>query len=176
VTRSVLRSVVVVAAAAVLVAGCGTPEAGAAATVGDRRISVSEVQSATADIQKLYGPNQPVPQSSVLFLLAAAPYLQSAATKINAGASLDEARATFGDKVPHPSQAALQVIQANLVISNLQNLGQERAAPALQDVTQALVHDKLNVNPRYGSFDPQKGIEPVQPNWLSRSAVPTPAP
>jgi len=175
VIRSVVRSVVVAVAAAALLAGCGTPEAGAAATIGGRRISVQAVQSATEDIQKLYGPNQPVPQSSVLFLLAAAPYLQAEAVKLNAGASLDDARATFGEAVPHPSQAALTVIQANLVIAKLQKVGSEQASPALKQVTDALVRDKLTVNPRYGTFDPERGIESVQPNWLVTPAAPAPA-
>jgi len=171
VTRSLLRSVLVAGVAVTLVSGCGTPEAGSAATVGSRRISVQDVQSATADIQALYGPEQPVPQQSVLFLMAAAPYLETAAIKLQAGASIDDARTVFGTKVAHPSQAALQVIQANVIIANLQKLGNEQAGPALQEVTDSLQRDKLSVNPRYGTFDPQTGIKQVQPNWL-----PTPPP
>ena len=178
-TRSVLRSVLMAGVAVALVSACGTPEAGSAATVGSRRISVHDLQSATADIQALYGPDQPVPQQSVLFLMAAAPYLETAATKVQAGASLDDARNVFGTKVPNPSPAALEVIQANVIIANLQKLGTDKAGPALQEVTESLVRDKISVNPRYGTFDPENGIKQVQPNWLptpTPSASTTPAP
>jgi hypothetical protein len=172
VTRTVLRSVVVTSAVAVLMAGCGTPEAGSAATIGSRRISVHDVQSATADIQTLYGPDQPVPQRSVLYLLAAAPFIQSIASRSNAGTSVDDARQTFASKVSNPSPAALTVIQANTSLGKLDQLGGTQTTQLLREVTQDLSHAGFTVNPRYGTFDPTRGtLMQSQPNWL-----PTPSP
>jgi hypothetical protein len=182
VTRSVLRSVVVTGAAAVVLAACGTPGAGAAATVGGRRISVDDVQAATADIQALYGQNQPVPQRAVLYLLAAAPYIEQVATRRGAGTSPDEARKLFADRAPSmtPSEAALTVLEANNSLGKLDQLGAAATQDALAEVTRDLARDHLTVNPRYGSFDPQRGtLLPDQPNWLPAATAPpgpTPSP
>lgn len=166
-TRTVLRTVVATAAATLLLAGCGTPEAGAAATVGGRRISVQDVQTATAQIQQMYGPDQPVPQRSVLYLLAAAPYIQDIAVRDQAGTSLDDARQAFGDKVRDPSEAALTVVQANMALGRLDDLGNGKTEAALQEVTKDLARDHFTVSPRYGTFDAQRGsLLPDQPNWL----------
>ena len=176
-TRTVLRTVLATGVAAALLSGCGTPEAGSAATVGDRRISVSDVQSATADIQAVFGPDQPVPQRNVLFLLAAAPYIEDAASRSGAGVSLDDARTQFANKVADPSRAALVVIQANASLSRLDQLGQGRTQQVLVEITQCLAKDGFTVNPRYGTFDPQRGtMLSDQPNWLpTPSPTPTPA-
>jgi hypothetical protein len=172
VTRMGIRALLVAGAVAALTAGCGSTEAGSAATVGDRRISVQELQTATNDIQKLYGPNQPVPQRSVLFLLAAAPYLEAIAVPEDAGASLSDARKVFGETVPNPSHAALVVMQANTTLGNLDQLGNDKTTQALQQVSKSLADDHFTVNPRYGEFDPTRGsLLPEQPNWL-----PTPSP
>jgi hypothetical protein len=172
VTRTALRRVLVTGAVAVLMAGCGTPQAGAAATVGSRRISVSEVQSATSDFQVLYGPDQQVPERAVLYLLAAAPYLQVIAARSNAGTSVDDARKVFGSKVTHPSQAGLTVMEANTSLTRLDSLGGNATTDALTEVAKDLSRDGFTINPRYGSFDLTRGVlGSSQPNWL-----PTPPP
>jgi hypothetical protein len=177
VTRTVLRSVLVTTAVAVLMAGCGTPEAGSAATVAGRRIPVSDVQSATTDIQALYGPDQPVPQRSVVYLLAAAPYIQQVATRFRAGASTDDALAVFSGKVAHPSTAALTVIQANTSVSRISDLGQQQSVQALTEVNADLKRDGFTVNPRYGTFDPTRGSIGLETqDWITETATPTPTP
>jgi hypothetical protein len=179
VTRTVLRSVLVSGVAALVLAGCGTPEAGAAATVGGRRLSVADVQSATAQIQSLYGQNQPVSQRAVLYLLAAAPYIQDVATRQGAGSSADEARRIFTSKDPNltPSPAALAVLQANESLGKLDQFGPTATQNALGEVTRDLARDHFTVNPRYGTFDQNRGtLLPEQPNWLPVTATPSPAP
>jgi hypothetical protein len=181
VTRSVLRSVMVTmtvsAAVAALTAGCGTPEAGAAATVDGRRISIGDVQAATTDIQAYYGPAQPVAQTAVLYLLAAAPYIDDITSQYRTGASVDDARAFFAGKVAHPSSAALTVIRANLGIRRLDSVSQPQAEQALMEVNRDLVRDGFTVNPRYGTFDPAQGsIQLTNPDWLTQTAsTPSPA-
>jgi hypothetical protein len=179
VTRTVLRSVLVSGLAALVLAGCGAAEAGAAATVGGRRVTVGDLQSATADIQALYGQNQPVSQRAVLYLLAAAPYIQDVATLRGAGSSVDEARKIFTAKNPNlsPSPSSLTVLQANESLGKLDQLGAEATQQALAEVTQDLARGHFTVNPRYGTFDPQRGtLLPDQPNWLPATATPSPTP
>lgn len=171
-TRTGIRTLLVAGVLAGLLTGCGSTQAGAAATVGNRRISVADVQSATTDVQTLFGPTQPVSQTMVLFLLAAAPYVEDVAGRAGVGASDDDARRVFGTKVQHPSPAGLAVMRVNSSIEKLGQLDQAAGQQALSEVTRNLVRDHLKVNPRYGRFDPQRGrLLPDQPNWL-----PTPSP
>jgi hypothetical protein len=170
VTRTLLRGLLVATGVAVLLAGCGTTEAGAAAVVGGRRISVSEVQSATVDVQTLFGPQVPVSQRQVLYLLAAAPYIQDIATRYRVGASSDDALAVMAGKVANPSQAGIEVVRANYSLTLLQQLSQDQYDQVMAQVAKQLQQAGFTVNPRYGSFDPQRGgIAVLQPNWLTGS-------
>jgi hypothetical protein len=184
VTRTRIRTLVVLTTGVVaLIAGCGTPQAGSAAVVGNRRISVSDLQSATVDAQAFVGPSVAVTQRQVLYLLAASPFIEQIADRFGVGVSPDDARAAMAQSVPHPSSSGLAVIQANEALLAVQQLGNQEASLANTAITQGLVADKFTVNPRYGSFDTAIGrIAPIQPDWqptttpsASGSAV-TPSP
>ena len=82
---------IALALAATLLSACGSSQPGAAAVIGDRRISVAEVQSATADIAATF-PGQDVAPQQVLFFLISGPYIVDAAAKVNAGVTTSEAR------------------------------------------------------------------------------------
>jgi len=84
-------TVIALALAAALLSACGTSQPGAAAVVGDRRISVAEVESATSDIAATF-PGQDVAPQQVLFFLISGPYIVDAAAKVNAGVTAGEAR------------------------------------------------------------------------------------
>lgn len=176
-TRTVTRSLLVSIALAAILAGCGSTTAGSAAVVGDRRISVSDVQSATVDAQTWVGDGTQISQTQVLYLLAIAPYVQEIAVRNGAGATVDEARQTLATRVPNPSDAAVTVIRANISLTELQQqFGQEQTAQVLSEVTERLASDGFSVNPRFGDFDPASGrITPIQPNWLTGSE-PQPSP
>jgi len=181
VTRRGIAPLVAATGAALLLAGCQTPHAGAAAVVGDRRISVSDLQSATEDAQAYVdaqttaqgAQRTAVSQRQVLYLLAALPYIQDLATRDGVGVSESDARAALVSwKVPHPSHAGVQVVQANEALASVQQLGDAQAAQANDTITKSLVNAKFEVNPRYGTFNGAIGrIIPLQPNWL-----PTPSP
>jgi hypothetical protein len=172
VTRTRIRTLVVATGVVALIAGCGTPQAGSAAVVGTRRISVSELQAATVDAQAFVGPSVPVSQRQVLYLLAASPFIEQLADRFGVGVSADDARVAMARTVPHPSPSGIQVVQANEALLAVQQLGDQQASVANTIITKGLVADGFTVNPRYGTFNTAIGrIAPIQPNWQ-----PTPSP
>jgi len=189
VTGTRIRTLLVATGVAALLAACGTPHAGAAAVIGNRRISVSDLQSATQDAQAYVdaqtnaqgGQRTAVSQRQVLYLLAALPYIEQLATQAGVGVSEDDARSELRAwNVPNPSHAGVQVVQANAALAQLQQQGQSKAAEVNSEITDALKKDHLEVNPRYGTFNGSVGrIIPGQPNWLptpSSSAIPAATP
>jgi hypothetical protein len=174
-TRFARRAALTAAALSLPLAlgACGTPEAGSAAVVGNRRISVYEVQRATADIQA-YFPDQPVAQQQVLFFLISGPYIVDAAAQAGVGVSANDARTQLSTKLPLPSDPGVEVFQANEAITNISNLEATKQQAALASIKAAIVHDKVALNPRYGSFDTtQLKIVAAQQNWM---VTPSPSP
>ena len=74
-----LAAVALALPAALLLAGCGAAQAGAAAVVGDRRIPVTQVQDAHRDVSVLTGPDAGLSQADVLNWLILEPYIVEAA-------------------------------------------------------------------------------------------------
>jgi hypothetical protein len=176
----------VAAVLALTLSSCGTPQVGAAAVVGDRRITVAQVQSAYRDIVPLVGQDQQITQGQILNLLILGPYLTSAASAEGRGISTQDARLDIksagsvdADKV---SNSALEVWKANLANSALQT---DRTTEQVQATYQAigvrLKKDGVHVNPRYGAGIDYSNFSliPEQPDWLVTpkpvaSATPTP--
>jgi len=174
VTRTRIRTLLVATGVVALMAGCGTPTAGSAAVVGNRRISVSEVQAATVDAQAFVGPQVPVTQRQVLYLLAAADYIFPLADRFQVGVSADDARTAMAAAVPHASDAGVEVIRANQALLSVRQLGSQQQALADQLITQSLLADHFTVNPRYGTFNAALGrVVPFQPDWQVAAASPT---
>jgi len=194
--RSVLRPVVrgslvkrsrlVVAAVALavplLVSGCGTPTAGAAAVVGGRRITEADVQRGTADIQAYFGDKRQIRQDQVLYFLIVGPSLVEAANKAGVGASADDARTTLSTTLVSPSEPAVEALQASQALTNINGLDATANTPIVAKLIDTFKHLDVTVNPRYGSFaltkvDPEGAAE----NWIvggvtpSASASPSPA-
>lgn len=177
--------------AALSLSSCGTPVVGAAAVVNGKRISVGELQQATLDL-RAYAPPQAaasLTQSSVLLLLIIREPLHAALSSpaLRAGQSLDAARQALLPKVPHPSTAAVEALQAELEVEAIQQLGQQaqqtgQAATltalqqAIDSVRKQVAAQKVQVNPRYGKFDAsQLRFTPETPNWLvTATPIPTP--
>ena len=179
-TRTVTRtSLVSLGAAAVLtasLAGCGA-SAGSAAVVGGRRIAVSDVQSATVDVQQYVGQDMRIYPTRMLNFLAIGPYIDDLAEKHGVGISDEEARVELAAKVPHPSQAGVDVIRTNGELAGLQQrLGPEQASKDLSEVAQRLKADGLEVNPRFdGSPDQNTGQMMFErPSWLAPTPVQQP--
>lgn len=165
---------VAVAAAVVLGASaCTFTQTGAAAVVGDRRISTAELQRA------LTGLREGNPQFAevagldrlVLFDLIAEPYLLRAAEAQGLGVAESEAQAALPG-TPQAAPEALRVLRAQLALNRL-NQGQR--TEALQGVGTQLREAGVEVSPRYGRFDTQTlSITDQAPNWLVPTATPRP--
>ena len=82
---------------------CGTRQAGAAAVIDDRRITVDDVQMSTQQIRNLQGAEE-VTQDQVLLLLLAEPYAVDAASKANVGVSESDARTALEGSVSDPTR------------------------------------------------------------------------
>ena len=166
---------------ALTVSGCGTRESGAAAVVGDRRISVAAVQEAYQDIVPLVGQDQQISQGQILNLLILEPYLTQAAASLGRGVSAQDARLDMkaagtddSTKISHPG---LEVWRANLANSALQsNRPANEIQATYEGIGKQLKSVGVHVNPRYGAgLDyTDFSIVPERPNWLATSATPTP--
>jgi len=162
-----------------LVSGCDTRESGAAAVVGDRRISVAAVQDAYQDIVPLVGQDQQISQGQILNLLILEPYLTQAAAAEGRGVSAEDARLNMKSAgVSDPSKisnSALEVWRANLANSALQT---DRPTAEIQATYQGIGKQLksvgVHVNPRYGAgLDyTDFSITPEKPNWLAGSSTP----
>lgn len=157
---------------AVTTAACGSASAGAAAVVDGQRISVSDVQQATQDIQAFAG--QQVQQSQVLYFLIIGPSLVKAAAQAGVGVSPDDARTQLVTKVAEPSDAAVAAIQANEALSRLTSLPEDKSKPIMDSLIKQIGAADIEVNPRYGGFDSKQVIMvPAEQNWLVPPAAPS---
>ena len=172
-TRTLRRLVVAIAVpVALLVAGCGTPQSGAAAVVGDRRIPISEVQDAYRDITVLVGQDLQATQADMLTFLILEPFLTKAAADAGQGVSEDDATKVFDEvreRLPNPSPGALLVARAVAARERLQStLPADQVQRVFEGIIKELQAEKVEINPRYGgSFDyNQLVVVPGSDNWL----------
>src|SRR5947209_3347716 len=101
-----------------LLAACGTNQAGAAAIVGNRRITVDDVQTATEQVRGLVTDPSQITQQLVLGWLIANPYAVQVAGEQGKGVSRNDAlkifqQAHFTDSSggTTPSEAAVSAVQ-----------------------------------------------------------------
>lgn len=160
------RVAVAVLAAAVattpLLAGCGTTQAGAAAIVGDHRITVDEVQTATEQLKGLVQDPTQITQELVLGWLIANPYAVQVASEHGKGVSRADAltffqQAHFTNSAggSTPSESAISAVQSAYALQLLAG-GQTdptTAKKAVDEILADLKNAKVRVNPRYGTFD-----------------------
>jgi hypothetical protein len=161
-----------------LVAGCSGHEAGAAAVVGDRRISIAQVQSAYTDVIPLVGQDAQFTQTSILNWLILEPYLTQEAAHEGKGISAQDAELEFGkvEGAPSdPSTAGVDVVRAILARGAIfsSDKSTEQLTQLMAGLTAQLKADGVQVNPRYGSgIDfADSSIVQSQPNWLKPAAV-----
>jgi len=167
---------------AVTLSGCGTiSQAGAAAVIGDRRISVSDVQDGYNDIVPLVGQDAGVTQAQILNLLILEPYLTDAAADLGLGVSDQDARLSIsssgsvdGDDL---SAAGVEVWRANLANTALQtDRSTKEIAATYASIEKELKAADVEINPRYGDGIDYSTFTLTQstPNWISSTDTATP--
>jgi hypothetical protein len=155
--------------------GCG--QSGVAGKAGDRSVTVSQVQHATASL-KAADPTTfgSVTDAQVVSLLLLAPYAEKAASAAGKGVSDDTVREELlsnaqqsGAKGVDPSKldpGALELLRGYFSLGSLETLQQQQVVTAFEAA-------HVKIAPRYGTFDPKTGnVTPASPNWMK----PTPTP
>lgn len=148
---------------ALVTAGCGTTEAGRAATVDGRVITEDQVRTARSEINKAF-PDANLTASDVLYRLIQAPYVIDYVAKQGAPQSASVARASF-PATDDPSDEAVELLRGQFARQAVENAGQQVPADLLAKA-------EVVVNPRYGTFDPaQAELTASQPDWVKPAAT-----
>lgn len=172
--RLALTSLVL--ACGVALAGCGSSEVTevgqseprtAAATIGDRTVSVGDVQAATEGTNSFIqqqGGQQLLGSRDIIGTLLYAPEIMTTARE--SGMSVPSAAAVERvldqldiDKAP----ATVEFIRAQSV--------REQMTPEQVQAAIDSAEGEVSVNPRYGTFDADQGIVDSEPNWLADAAA-----
>ena len=180
-TLSVRRSVAALAVGAALVlAGCGGPSGpDRAAVVDGRVIPETAVQSATTEVNSM-DPGllqAKLTPTGTLTALIQAPVVLTYLDGLGVKVSDSVARADAQKRgVENPSDSTLEIIKFASAIGLAQNEGKLTDTDA-QALTQQLQGLSVDVNPRYGTFDPQTATVALKtPDWLKPNSEPTPTP
>lgn len=158
------------------VSACG--QAGLAGKAGDRSVTITQVQHATASLKRAdpttFGT---VTDAQVVSLLLLAPYAEKAASAAGKGVSDDQVREELlsnaqqsGAKNVDPGKldsGALDLLRGYFSLGALETVQQ-------QQVVTAFEASHVKIAPRYGTFDAKTGnVLPPNPNWMKPTATPT---
>jgi hypothetical protein len=169
--------------AALVLAGCGGPAGpDRAAVVDGRVISETAVQSAMSEINSMNPAllQDKLTPTGTLTALVQAPvvlsYLSDLGVKVSDSVATADAQKRG---VSNPSESTLEILKFASAIGLAQNEGKLTETDA-QALTQKLQGLSIDVNPRYGTFNPQTAaIELTQPAWvkpLPAATAPAPSP
>ena len=152
-----------VLAGALATAGCGSLETDRAATVDGRVITESQVQTAQSQINETF-PDANLTAADVLSRLVQAPVVLALAAEQGAPLSESVAEATYtgqpGYSGEEPATETLDLLRAELALQQLRSTGAQVPVEAFADLD-------VDVNPRYGQFDPQTAsVTAVTPAWI----------
>ena len=171
-TLSVPRCAAALALGAALVlAGCGGP-AGAdrAAVVDGRVISETSLQTAMAEVNSMDPAllQAKLTPTGTLTALVQAPvvlkYLDGLGVKVSDTVATLDAQ---NRGVAEPADSTIEIIKLASAISAAQGDGKLTDADAAE-LTQQLQALDIDVNPRYGTFNPQTAsIELTTPGWVT---------
>ncbi len=154
---------------------CGGAQAGAAAVVDGRRISTSAVNTATTQLQRWVGTQQTLTPRDILQLLVLQPFVVKAGSQAGVVLSAAQAQQAIlsSGRLSDPATSTVEALQAGGTLQRLQQAAQtdEKAQAALAQVQQQLAKAKVQVNPRFGTFDPTtQTIVNSAPDWLVTTA------
>ena len=171
-TLSVRRTVAVLAAGAALVtAGCGSSGSGAdrAAVVDGTVIAETDMRTAMNEINDMDPAllEQALTPSGTLTALVQAPvvldYLADKGVVVSDSVAAREAERRGIDD---PGEGTLEILKLANAISTAQQTGQLTEADGAE-LSQRLQSQDVVVNPRYGTFDQQRGaVVLTSPEWI----------
>lgn len=146
-------------AASFTVTACGSAAGPGVAAVSDGQvIRESDLDDISADFARVQGAQAPT-RTEMVSLLVARPYVLQALQGSGQLLTEDGVRELLGRELSQPSDATVRYIQA---ASSQQQLDQASAAK----VQEAMAKGDIEVDPRYGEFDPARGIVQPQENWI----------
>lgn len=149
--------------ATLALSGCGAQQSGAAAIVNDTVISDQEIQTVSEQVNQIDPAGQKLSSSDALLSLILAPYVLAEAKRAGKTISASQARQVIA-KVANPSPSTIEFVQMQLAVQQLDDASKSSIVGQLSKA-------KITVNPRYGTFDPQRiVITPTAPNWIKTSA------
>ncbi|HYN29004.1 MAG TPA: hypothetical protein VES95_03915 [Dermatophilaceae bacterium] len=156
----VTTAAVAVTAAAAL-GGCGAQHtADTAAIVDGRRITQTEAQEAAQQINTAFQPQEPFTPANAVSLLIRAPYILDFAAANGNPQSESAARAAI-PTIEEPAESTLQILRAEAATQTLDDA-------ARVELTETFAGLDVTVNPRYGTFDPQRAlVQLTPPDWIA---------
>lgn len=157
--RPKARRIALAAAGALAALGltaCGS--ANTAAVVNGDVISEQDAQTAAQQITEAFDLQTPLTTTDAVSSLVLAPFVIDAAADSGHPVSAEAARAALS-AIDDPNEAAVTLVRANSAYQVLTNADH---AAILEEISKA----DVQVNPRYGTFDPSQGVVPNQPNWI----------
>ncbi len=160
--------------AAVALTGCGAGSPGVAATVNGTTISESAVDDIAHVLQTLrestpQAPAQSVPRADIVGQLVIRPAVLDAARQAGDLVEPAAVRYAYAQRLADPSDATVELLQVLTITGQLK--------PAqIEKVVQDLSRADIELSPRYGTFDPARGIVQAQPNWIGGTSPDTGAP
>lgn len=175
-TLSVRRSVAAIAVGSALVlAGCAGPAGpDRAAVVDGRVITETSLQSAMSEVNSMDPAllQDKITPTGTLTALVQAPVVIDYLAGLGVKVSESMARQDAQDRgVSDPSDATLEILTFAAAIGQAQDEGRLSDADA-QALTQELQGLSIDVNPRYGTFNPQTAsIELTTPGWVKQPAA-----
>lgn len=147
-------------------AACGTGP-GVAATSDGQVVTESDLDDIARDFATVQGAQTPS-RTEMVSLLVARPFIIEALD--GSGQMLSEAgvRKLVEQQVSQVSDATVQYLQVAAV--------QQQLDPQLMSkITTAMAAGHIEVNPRYGTYEPGQGLVASQENWIAPSDSPTDA-
>jgi hypothetical protein len=155
-TRRLLTAVI---AAALLMAGCG--RADTAAVVDGRVITESGVIATSDQVTRYAG--QPMPARDVINRLVVLPAVLDVLGERDVTITDAAARSAVAG-IPDPTPYLLDLARLDLAIGQMTQEDMVEVTSRLQDID-------VEVNPRYGSFNPeQASVTATSPDWIADSA------
>ena len=157
--------------AALVLAGCGGPAGpDRAAVVDGQVISETSLQAAMAEVNSMNPAllQAKLTPTGTLTALVQAPvvlnYLDDLGVKVSDSVAMEDAKKRG---VADPADSTLEIIKLATAISTAQSDGRLTDADGTA-LTQKLQALNIDVNPRYGTFNPQTAsIELTSPGWVT---------